>query len=170
MRRLWTLFTNLPGPAFWARFGIGLLLLLASSWLLNLVGIAPWNPDFDFLLGLGVFAGLGTAIGEEAVFRGILLRPPSDGRSHFAPAALSALIFALWHPLQTFFYDPLWEPYALRWWFLAGTALLGFACAWVTLATRSLWPAILLHLLVALGWKTLYGIPSCGLAPCSLAG
>ena len=72
----------------------------------------------------------------------------------------------LWHPFQTLFYDPLWEPYAWRWWFLAGTALLGFACARLTLSTRSLWPAILLHLLVALGWKTLYGIPSCGLASC----
>ena len=79
---------------------------------------------------------------------------------------ISALVFALWHPLQTLFYDPLWEPYAWTWWFLAGTGLLGFACAWLTLLTRSLWPAIVLHLLVALGWKTLYGIPSCGLAAC----
>src|SRR6185295_17590951 len=98
----------------------------------------------------------------EAVFRGILLRPPREGGSGLAAIALNALVFALWHPLQTLFYDPLWEPYAWRWWFLAGAFLLGFACARLTLSTRSLWPAILLHLLVALGWKTLYGIPTCG--------
>lgn len=169
VRRLGALLTSVPGLAFWARFGIGVLALLALSWMLNLAGVARWEPDFDFLFGFGVVAGLGTSLGEETLFRGILLRPPPDGRSVFVPAALSALIFALWHPLQTLLYDPLWEPYAWRWWFLGGTGLLGFACAWLTLATRSLWPAILLHLLVALGWKTLYGIPSCGLASCNLA-
>jgi membrane protease YdiL (CAAX protease family) len=166
MKRLRGLFTNLPDAAIWARLGIGLLLLLLLSWLLNQIGLARWHPDFAFLFGFGVVAALGTSLGEEALFRGILLRPPPDGGSGFAAAALSALVFALWHPLQTIFYDPLWEPYAWRWWFLAGTGLLGFACARLTLSTRSLWPAIVLHLLVALGWKTLYGIPSCGLAPC----
>jgi predicted Abi (CAAX) family protease len=169
MKRLRELFTTVPGPAVWARLGVGLLLLLALSWLLSLTGVAPWDPDFTFLLGFGAVAGLGTSIGEEAVFRGILLRPPAAGGSGLAQAALSALVFALWHPLQTLFYDPLWEPYAWRWWFLAGTGLLGFACARLTLSTRSLWPAILLHLLLALGWKTLYGIPACGLAPCMVS-
>jgi predicted Abi (CAAX) family protease len=169
MKRLGGLFTTVPGPAVWARLAIGLLLLLILSWLLNLVGLAPWHPEFSFLFGFGALAGLGTSLGEEALFRGVLLRPPRDGRSGLAPSALSALIFALWHPLQTVFYHPLWEPYAWRWWFLAGTGLLGFACAHLTLSTRSLWPAIVLHLLVALGWKTLYGIPSCGLAPCVLS-
>lgn len=46
--------------------------------------------------------------------------------------------------------------------FLLGTALLGYVCARLTIATRSIWPAIVLHWLIALGWKTLYGIPSCG--------
>lgn len=168
MKRLWALLTNVPGAGTWAWFGIGLGLLLALSWLLNLAGIAHWNPDFAFLLGFGALAALGTAIGEEVLFRGVLLRPPPDGKSFFAPAALSAIVFALWHPLQTFLYDPLWEPYAWRLWFLAGTGLLGYSCARLTLSTRSLWPAIMLHLLVALGWKTLYGIPSCGLASCNL--
>lgn len=152
------------------RLGIGLVLVLLLSWFLDMAGIAQWNPDLSFLLGAGAVAGLGTSIGEEALFRGVLLRPSRDGGSTVGAAVLSALVFALWHPLQTIFYDPLWEPYAWRWWFLAGTALLGFACARLTLSTRSLWPAIVLHLLIALGWKTLYGIPSCGLAPCILGG
>lgn len=168
VKRLLALFGTVPAPAFWARLGIGLFLLLLLSWLLDLTRVARWQPDFTFLLGFGAIAGLGTSIGEEALFRGVLLRPTAEGRSGLAPAMLSALIFMLWHPLQTAFYDPLWEPYAWRWWFLAGTALLGFACARLTQSTRSLWPAILLHLLVALGWKTLYGIPSCGFAPCLL--
>jgi predicted Abi (CAAX) family protease len=168
IRRLSGLFSTIPGPAAWARL-LGLLLaLLAASWLLDRLGLAPWQPDFAFLLGFGAIAGLGTALAEETVFRGILLKPPRERAAGFGPAALSAILFALWHPFQTLFYHPLWEPYAWRWWFLAGTALLGFLCARFTLSTRSIWPAVALHLLAALGWKTLYGIPSCGLAPCVL--
>lgn len=142
---------------------LGLTLgLLAASWLLDCLGLAAWRVDTAFLLGVGALAGLGTAIAEEAVFRGLLLRPPPPGASGLGAAVLSALLFALWHPLQTFLYRPLWAAVAWDWWFLLGTALLGYACARLTLATRSLWPAIALHWLVAMGWKTLYGIRSCG--------
>jgi membrane protease YdiL (CAAX protease family) len=166
MKRLGGLFTTVPAPAAWVRLGIGLLLLLLMCLLLHLIGVARWQPDFAFLLGFGAIAGLGTSIGEETLFRGVLLPQPADGRSGLAPAVLTSLAFMLWHPFQTMFYDPLWEPYAWRWWLLGGTFLLGFACARLTQSTRSLWPAILLHLLVALGWKSLYGIPSCGIASC----
>jgi predicted Abi (CAAX) family protease len=162
IRRLSGLFSTIPGLAAWARL-LGLLsALLAASWLLDRLALVPWQPDFAFLLGFGAVAGLGTALAEEAVFRGILLKPPPDGATGLGRAALSAVLFALWHPFQTLFYHPLWEPYAWRWWFLAGTAVLGFVCARFTLSTRSIWPAVVLHLVLALGWKTLYGIPSCG--------
>jgi uncharacterized protein (DUF2235 family)/membrane protease YdiL (CAAX protease family) len=168
LARLRALFATMPGIATWGRL-LGVVLgLLALSWLLDRLGLIPWRPDLAFLLGIGALAGLGTALVEEALFRGILLKPPPDSATGLGPALLSALVFMLWHPLQTFLYDPLWEPYAWRWWFLAGTFVLGFVCARLTLSTRSIWPAVVLHLLVALGWKTLYGIPSCGLAPCVL--
>lgn len=161
-RRLRTLFVTVPGPAPWAQLLALALGLLAISWLGDRLGLAAWRVDTGFLLGLGVLAGLGTAIAEEALFRGVLLKPRRRGESGRNAAMLSALLFALWHPLQTFLYRPLWEAHAWTWWFLLGTGLLGFACARLTLATRSLWPAIALHWLVAIGWKTLYGIPSCG--------
>ena len=167
--RLRGLFSTVPAAAYWLKPLAGLLGLLAASWLLDRLGVALWRPDFAFLLGFGAVAGLGTSLAEETLFRGILLKPPPDGASTLGPAVLSAFLFALWHPLQTLFYHPLWEPYAWSWWFLGGTAALGFACARVTLSTRSIWPAVALHLVVALGWKTLYGIPSCGLAPCVLS-
>ena len=168
VKRLAALFIPMPGPAVWARLGAGLSLLLLLSWLLSVGGIARWQPDFAFLLGFGPIAALGTSIGEEALFRGLLLRPGPLRRAALISALWTSLLFMAWHPFQTLLYDPLWEPYAWRWWFLAGTFLLGFACARLTLSTRSLWPAIILHLLVALAWKTLYGIPSCGLAACTL--
>ena len=162
LARLRGLFSTVPGVGTWAGLAGLLLGLLAISWLLDRLGLVPWQPDLAFLLGLGAVAGLGTALAEETLFRGILLRPPPDGASGFGPAALSAVLFALWHPFQTFLYHPLWEAHAWAWWFLLGTGLLGFACARLTLTTRSIWPAIVLHWLVAIGWKTLYGIPSCG--------
>jgi len=161
-RRLRDLFGTVPPAAFWARlFGL-VLTLLAASWLFHRLGLAPWHVDIGFLLGFGAPAGLGTALVEETLFRGVLLGPPRAGAGGFGAAALSAILFALWHPFQTFLYHPLWEAHAWSWWFLLGTGLLGFACARLTFATRSIWPAIVLHWLVAVGWKTLYGIPSCG--------
>jgi len=159
----------MPGLATWARL-LGLIsALLAASWLLDRLGLAPWHPDLAFLLGFGAIAGLGTALAEETLFRGIALRPPPDGSTGLGASVLSAVLFVLWHPFQTLFYHPLWEPYAWRSWFLVGTAVLGFLCARLTLSTRSIWPPVALHLAVALGWKSLYGIPSCGLAPCVLS-
>jgi uncharacterized protein (DUF2235 family)/membrane protease YdiL (CAAX protease family) len=162
LARLKGLFTTWPGVAIWAKLAALLLGLLAISWLLDRLGPVHWQPDLAFLLGIGAIAALGTALAEETLFRGVLLKPPSDGASALGPVALSAVLFALWHPFQTFLYHPLWEAHAWSWWFLVGTGLLGFACARLTLATRSIWPAIVLHWLVAIGWKALYGIPSCG--------
>lgn len=162
LRRLRLLFGTVPPVAVWAWLLGSMLVLLAASWLLDRLGLAAWRVDSAFLLGFGAVAGLGTAIAEEALFRGILLRPPAAGTSGWGVSAVSAGLFALWHPFQTLLYHPLWEAHAWDWWFLLATGLLGFACARLTLATRSIWPAIFLHWLIAIGWKTLYGIPSCG--------
>jgi membrane protease YdiL (CAAX protease family) len=156
-----------PWPVWAWLLGV-MLAMLILSWGLDRLGVAAWHVDTGFLLGFGSLAALGTSIVEETVFRGILLKPPSSGKGGWGASALSAILFALWHPFQTFLYHPLWEAYAWAWWFLLGTFLLGFVCARLTNATRSLWPAIVLHWLLSLGWKTLYGIPSCGLVPCVL--
>ena len=160
--RLRALLGTVPGRRVWAGLLGCTLALLAVSWLLDRLGLAPWRFDPGFLLGLGALAGFGTALVEETLFRGVLLKPPAAGASDLAASALSAVLFALWHPFQTLLYEPLWAAVAWDWWFLLGTGLLGFACARLTLATRSLWPAIAFHWLVAMGWKTLYGFPSCG--------
>ena len=107
--RLRDLFGTVASPAVWTWL-IGLaLVLLAASWLLDRLGLAAWRVDTAFLLGFGAAAALGTALVEEAVFRGILLKPQPTGTSGFAASALSAILFALWHPFQTLFYHPLWR-------------------------------------------------------------
>ncbi len=107
------------------------------------------------------------ALAEEAVFRGILLKPPSDGASGLGPTVLSAFLFTLWHPLQVLVCQwilagscPLpWAWLGFCLWFLLACFALGLACARLTLATRSIWPAVVLHWLVVVAWAALFGGP-----------
>lgn len=168
LARLRGLLTTWPGGSGW----LGLAKTLA--WLAPLLGLLgwmggflAWHPDFGpDLLMIALIAVVVPAFVEELLFRGILLKPPSDGVTGLGPAALSALLFAFWHPLQIWVYCtywpglcPLWEPLAWNWWFLAACAALGFACARLVLATRSLWPAVALHWLVIVAWKALFSGP-----------
>ncbi|MEA3066005.1 MAG: protease family protein, partial [Sphingomonadales bacterium] len=149
-----------------------------AAWLLPalalfawLGGFLDWRPALTPGLALvALIAFFVPALAEETVFRGLLLRPPSDGASGFGPAALSASLFALWHPLQVLVCQ--WTlvgrcPLAWSWlgfcpWFLLACFALGLACARLVLATRSIWPAVALHWLVAVAWAALLGGPGSG--------
>ncbi len=145
-----------------------------AAWLVPVLGLLgwmggflAWHPDLGpDLLRLALIAIILPALAEELLFRGILLKPPSDGATGLGPAALSALLFAFWHPLQIWLYSrqtelppPDWAGLAWNWWFLAACAALGFACARLVLATRSIWPAVALHWLVVVAWKALFDGP-----------
>lgn len=167
--RIGSLLTTWPGRD-WLRLGKEMLWLLPLLGLLGWFGgYLHWGPDFGpGLLTLALVAFFAPALVEEIVFRGALLKPPSDGASGLGPAALSALLFAAWHPLAAwllcrYLACPGWNELASNWWFLGACAALGLACARLVLAIRSLWPAVLLHWLVIMAWKTLFGGP--GLPP-----
>lgn len=164
LARLKRLFTTGPLGAGWsalAKAAWPVLLVGLFAWL---GGFLHWRPDFGpGLLWLALVAFVVPALLEETLFRGVLLKPPADGASGLGPAALSAVLFAFWHPFQIWLYGraglpmPEWAGLAWNWWFLASCAALGFACARLVLATRSIWPAILLHWLVIVAWKALFG-------------
>jgi len=158
----------------WPRAGWGEL--SRAAWPVLLVGLFAcfggflhWRPDFGpDLVVLALVALVFPAFAEEVVFRAALLKPPSDGATRLGPAALSALLFAAWHPLQAWLLCryaacPEWHGLAWNGWFLAACAALGFACARLVLATRSIWPAVALHWLVIVAWKALFDGP--GLPP-----
>ncbi|HYI63993.1 MAG TPA: DUF2235 domain-containing protein [Allosphingosinicella sp.] len=170
LARLKRLIFTWPGGKGWAQLGKEALWLAPLLALLGWMGgFLPWRPDFGpDLLKLALVALILPALVEELLFRGVLLKPPSDGASGLGPAALSAVLFALWHPLQAWLYCryagcPEWAGLAWNWWFLGACAALGFACARLVLATRSIWPAVLLHWLVIVAWKALFDGP--GLPP-----
>ena len=167
LARLAALFRTWPSGSGW------LGLVRNALWLLPLLGLLgwwggflAWDPRFDReLLLVAAVALIFPALVEETIFRGALLKPPSDGATGLGPAALSAILFALWHPLQKWFYGALdlpapgWAAYAGDWTFLLAAAALGLACARLVLATRSIWPAVALHWLVVVAWKALFGGP-----------
>jgi len=123
-------------------------------------GLARWAPDLgaDLLL-LAVASIVFPAIAEEAVFRGALLKAPRAGGSGVGPAMLSAVLFALYHPLQALLYEPLWADIAWSPTFLLACAALGFAAARAVLSTGSIWPAVLLHWVVVVVWKGFFDGP-----------
>jgi uncharacterized protein (DUF2235 family)/membrane protease YdiL (CAAX protease family) len=166
LKRLVGTWPNGKGWAQLAREAAWLVPALALfAWL---GGFLTWQPDIGPELALlALVAFFVPALAEELVFRGLLLRPPSDGASGLGPAILSALLFALWHPLQVLACQwtlvgrcPLpWSWLGFNPWFLAACFALGLACARVVLATRSIWPAVVLHWAVVVAWAALLGGP-----------
>ena len=106
--------------------------------------------------GLAASLFLAPALGEELLFRGLII-PRGGPKARWI--ALSASLFLLWHPLQAATIGPPWASAFLDPWFLAATAILGLALGRIYAATGSLWPCVLLHWLVVFGWKALLGGP-----------
>ncbi len=98
------------------------------------------------------------AIGEEAVFRGLMV--PSRPERPAIPIAVSTLLYVLWHPLEGFTFLPGARDLFARPDFLLVTALLGLACGVTRWRTGSIWPAVILHWAVVVVWKTWLGGPS----------
>jgi uncharacterized protein len=166
--RLKRLFSTWPAAAAWRAFPVeAFWLAIVLAVVGGTGGFVRWDPDFGpALLEVAAWA-LGVALFEQALFRAILLKPPSDGASNLGPAALSAFLSALWHPLQVLICQwnlvgrcPLpWSWLGFNPWFLIACFALGFACARLVLRARSIWPAVLLHWLVILAWYALFGGP-----------
>jgi predicted Abi (CAAX) family protease len=95
------------------------------------------------------------ALGEELLFRALLLPTRFDGVGPLAQVpwvALSVGLFVAWHPLmartrrdplRTVLADPR---------FLVQATLLGLACSLAYLVSGSIWPAALIHWLTVVVW------------------
>jgi uncharacterized protein (DUF2235 family)/membrane protease YdiL (CAAX protease family) len=168
LARLKRLFSAWPNGSGWSELGKTALWLLPALALIGwLGGLVDWDPKLSPELALlAVAAFFVPVLAEEAVFRAILLKPPSDGAGNFGPAALSALLFTLYNPAAVLLCRwtlggqcPPWAEVGLDPWFLAAVFALGLACARLALATRSIWPGAVLHWTVLTGWVVLLGGP-----------
>ena len=151
---------HVPGAASWGRAGLelgwALPLMLLLAHFGGLIRLQS-PPDATTVLALAATLFVAPALGEELLFRGLLV--PRD-RPTIAAMALSVLLFVLWHPLQALTIGPPWAGTFLDPWFLAAVAVLGAALARIYAATRSLWPCVVAHWLAVLGWKLLLGGPA----------
>tara|TARA_R110002072_G_scaffold161616_3_gene313235 strand:- start:456 stop:1040 length:585 start_codon:yes stop_codon:yes gene_type:complete len=72
------------------------------------------------------------------------------------PSAALAL-FVLWHPVQVWLDLPMAQPVFLEPAFLFLAGLLGLACTISWQRSGSIWPPVVMHWLVVVGWKALAG-------------
>ncbi|MFY0636840.1 MAG: CPBP family intramembrane metalloprotease [Maricaulis maris] len=100
------------------------------------------------MLAVAAVAFIIPGLTEELVFRVVL-----GGRTGRIRAALAITAFVLWHPIQVWLGLPMAQTLFLEPGFLAITAALGLACTMAYRFSGSIWPAVILHWLVVVGWK-----------------
>jgi predicted Abi (CAAX) family protease len=118
-----------------------------------------WVDNSALLIRLALVALVAPALGEELLFRVLLLPRPGEPASA-KTIAWSVLLFVLWHPPQALLFGPEWGKVVLNAGFLAAVAVLGVALARLYLRTGSVWPCMLLHWTAVVGWKAFFGAPS----------
>jgi predicted Abi (CAAX) family protease len=97
------------------------------------------------------------AMGEELVFRGLLMPGRTESSRFLAPLAVSTGAFTLWHVFEAETFLRAAAAMFLRPDFLACAATLGVGCAIVRWLTGSLWPAVALHWIMVAIWQTWLG-------------
>lgn len=117
------------------------------------IALPGLRNDPDAFLFLAAVALVIPALGEELVFRGILQPHQLGEAREWIFSALSLAAFVIWHPLQVWLGLPLAQPVFTEPSFLTLVAILGALCTALTHRSGSVWPAVLLHWIVVVGWK-----------------
>ena len=158
-RRLTTALTTWPTLRAWAlsaAIGAATLALLGgigfASGLYSLH--APNTTRLAFRLAETFIA---PAVGEELVFRGLLIPGRPESPRFLGALLVSTTVFTLWHVAEAETFLRAAAPMFLRPDFLACAATLGVGCAIVRRLTGSLWPAVALHWVMVGIWQTWLG-------------
>ncbi|MEQ1709753.1 MAG: CPBP family glutamic-type intramembrane protease [Terricaulis sp.] len=163
-RRVWLACTTTPTPRDIAEGALALALFAALSALLGaatgLLHYAPRPADEVALLALRAL--LIPALGEEFVFRAMLVPSRDEAPNALRPIALSVVLFAAWHVVETLFLPGSAATF-LRADFLALAALLGLLCAILRWRSGSIWTAVALHWIIVVAWQGWFGGPSFGI-------
>ena len=158
-RRAVLALTTWPTPRGWALSGaIGvatLAVLGAIGFSTGLYALHPANTTGLACRLAGTFVA--PAIGEELVFRGLLIPGRAESPRFVGALAVSTGVFILWHVVEAETFLRAAAPMFLRADFLACAATLGVGCAVVRRLTGSLWPAVALHWIMVAIWQTWLG-------------
>jgi len=128
--------------------------IIALMWLLGAYRVDGTNPGADWL-GPLLTAGLGAAVSEEIVFRGVVYRISEEGLGTGWALAISALLFGGIH---------LFNPGATLWSALAIAIEAGLLLGLIYNLTRSLWVCIGLHMSWNFTQGTIWGVPVSGVS------
>lgn len=158
-RRLMAALTTWPSRRQWlAAAAVGLVALMVEG-VIGTVGgfLRPTAPDWSILPFSLALALIVPALGEETVFRGLLVPSRRDTRDATLALLLSTAAFVGWHVIEALTFMRAAAPVFLRPDFLATTAVLGLACGLLRHHTGSLWPAVALHWLEVAIWQVAFG-------------
>ncbi len=158
-RRLALALTTWPTPRGWAlSAAIGattLAVLGAIGFSTGLYALHPANTtNLAFRLAETFVA---PAIGEELVFRGLLIPGRAESSKFIGALLVSTVIFIGWHIVEAETFLCAAAPMFLRADFLTIAGTLGIGCAIVRWLTGSLWPAVALHWIMVGIWQTWLG-------------
>lgn len=158
-RRLMAALTTWPTPRQWLMAAGVAVAALALEGAIGLGGglLRPTPADWSILpssLALGLVV---PALGEEIVFRGLLIPSRKDSRDATVALLVSTGAFVAWHVIEGLTFMRAAAPVFLRADFLATTAVLGLACGVLRHRTGSLWPAVALHWLEVAIWQIGFG-------------
>jgi predicted Abi (CAAX) family protease len=159
-RRLGIAF-HLPDRDGWRRalpIAIGGLAAIAA--VAAATGVARFDPmplGWTWLLH-AVSLAIVPSLTEEILFRGLIV--PPRGQPMSSPVAIGAIAaFVLWHPLQAVTIGPPWAATFLSPVFLLIVTILSTTLVWMYRRSGSIWPGVIVHWLVAAGWKLVFGGP-----------
>ena len=124
--------------------GVGLMsIAVAVLWLLGSYHVLGTNPGADWVPAVLV-VGIGAALGEEIISRGVLFRIVEEGLGTWWALAISALFFGAAH---------IGNPGATAWSSAAIAIEAGILLGLLYHVTRSLWICMGMHL----GWNLMQG-------------
>jgi predicted Abi (CAAX) family protease len=156
--RLVSALITLPSPEGWAlSLGISLATLTtmaAIGFATGLYHLTPTQPGLALRLLTVIIV---PALGEEAVFRGLLMPGRSETDRPALAIVLSTTLYVLWHVFEALTFMPGAAGVFLRPDFLLCCAVLGIGCALLRWRTGSLWPAVILHWALVVIWQTWLG-------------
>lgn len=152
-----------PSRAAWQLTALSLIAFSALAIPFGLsTGLYAWAPVAidGALIGFALYLFIVPAVLEELVFRGPLLWwRDRKGTVPVWIIAVSLALFIAWHPVNTYLFMPEARELFSDWRFLSVAAALGAVATFLALKTRSLWPPIVFHWLIVVGWKSLLGAP-----------
>ncbi len=162
LRRIALAFTTRPTARAWVATVIALSVfaLVAVPF-----GFASGLFTFslpDSWLRLAVFALVAVVVpclGEELLFRALLLPHPSEHRTPRLSAVVSVILFVAWHPLNAALFFPQVWPLFTDWRFLTLAGLLGVCLVVVYTRGGSFWQCVAVHWAVVMAWNGCLGGP-----------